>query len=424
MTSRRRSAFSRAHDFSSLQGLQVVGDGLASSMVTKADAGQALALELEARAARFHQAVDASIVLANDGVIRWLGDPIAKLASGPDLLTPRAVILADSRLPEGARANVETRVELWLAALTRKLLGPLFSLRDLQDALGPGSGSGGKGGQCARRTRARRRAKPGQGIRSEFPRRAEKTGGPFRSLLHLRANSAQARRESAGAAALGASTCRRRFRRAVADSGADGVFRQDLAAIDQAIARDSYRCRRLSPVRRSRRSGRHRRAACGHDPCGVHSAGPGIGTSGAKRVHRQWPNDLPDGMLRGSIRVDLAIAWLRKHRDQAQRASRGAGRRGDAVQPKTAAATTAPEEPSRPETAPVEAETETASEPSADLHCRPADRGRNSPARGGARLRRDRMRRRRSGPGGRPRRPSPDLPPTLVGADDRRRWPP
>ena len=126
----------QAHDFSSLQGLQVVGDAWPHDD-DQPDAGQALALELEARAARFHEAVDASIVLANDGVIRWLGDPIAKLASGADLLTPRAVILADGRLPEGARATVETRVELWLAALTRKLLGPLFSLRDLQDAPDP-----------------------------------------------------------------------------------------------------------------------------------------------------------------------------------------------------------------------------------------------------------------------------------------------
>jgi ATP-dependent RNA helicase SUPV3L1/SUV3 len=121
-------------DFSSLQGLQVVGEGPWSSD----DRGdetvqQALALELEARAARFHQAVDASIVLANDGVVRWLGDPIAKLTTGPDLLAPSAIVLADSRLPEGARETVVARLNLWLGALARKLLGPLFSLRELQE---------------------------------------------------------------------------------------------------------------------------------------------------------------------------------------------------------------------------------------------------------------------------------------------------
>ena len=125
----------QSHDFSSLQGLQVVGEGPWTRVDGEESAleREALRLELEARAARFHQAVDASIVLANDGIVRWLGDPIAKLAPGPDLLSPSALILADSRLPEEARQTVATRVELWLAALTHRLLGPLFSLRDLQE---------------------------------------------------------------------------------------------------------------------------------------------------------------------------------------------------------------------------------------------------------------------------------------------------
>jgi len=123
------------HDFSSLQGLQVVGDGPWTRNDQQEDPLQreALTLELEARVARFHQAVDSSIVLANDGVVRWLGDPVARLAPGADLLTPSAVILADSRLPDGARQIVEARIEIWLGVLTRKLLGPLFSLRDLQE---------------------------------------------------------------------------------------------------------------------------------------------------------------------------------------------------------------------------------------------------------------------------------------------------
>jgi ATP-dependent RNA helicase SUPV3L1/SUV3 len=123
------------HKFSSLQGLQVVGDGpwTRNDQQESPLQREALTLELEARVARFHQAVDSSIVLASDGVVRWLGDPLARLAPGADLLTPSAVILADSRLPDGARQTVEARIELWLGTLTRKLLGPLFSLRDLQE---------------------------------------------------------------------------------------------------------------------------------------------------------------------------------------------------------------------------------------------------------------------------------------------------
>ncbi len=128
--------FKDPQDFSNVQGFQVVGLGVRTAI----DAGQcddrwrdALTQELGARAARFHQSVDASIVLANDGVIRWLGEPIAKLTPGPDLLTPRAFILADDALPEAAREIVAARLELWLAATTRRLLGPLFALQALQD---------------------------------------------------------------------------------------------------------------------------------------------------------------------------------------------------------------------------------------------------------------------------------------------------
>ena len=135
----------RAYDFSILQGLQIVGGEPASEGAEEeAEWAEALRLELEARATRFRQSVDSSIVLANDGVIRWLGDPIAKLARGADLLTPAAVILADSRLPEPARDIVAARLEHWLAALTRRLLGPLFALNDLQQEAEPVRDIGGK----------------------------------------------------------------------------------------------------------------------------------------------------------------------------------------------------------------------------------------------------------------------------------------
>lgn len=130
---------SQGHNFSTLQGLQVVGENPWAGEEQKDDRVQneALTLELEARAARFHHSVDASIVLTNDGTLRWLGDPIAKLAPGADLLTPSAIILSDSRLPDTARQSVAARVDLWLVAQTRKLLGPLFSLRDLEEGPDP-----------------------------------------------------------------------------------------------------------------------------------------------------------------------------------------------------------------------------------------------------------------------------------------------
>jgi len=128
----------RVHDFSNLQGLQILGARLGATEEQAPEAWhEALKLELEARTARFHHAVDASIVLSDDGVIRWLGDPVARLTAGPDLLTPRALILADASLPDGAREAVAARLELWLTATTRRLLGPLLALRSLEEESEP-----------------------------------------------------------------------------------------------------------------------------------------------------------------------------------------------------------------------------------------------------------------------------------------------
>ena len=123
------------HDFSVVQGFQVVGaedhGGAASADQAWRDA---LRLELEARAARLHQAVDAAIVLSNDGIIRWLGDPVARLSPGSDVLNPSAVILADESLPAAAQETIKARIDLWIAATTRRVLAPLFSLETLQEA--------------------------------------------------------------------------------------------------------------------------------------------------------------------------------------------------------------------------------------------------------------------------------------------------
>jgi ATP-dependent RNA helicase SUPV3L1/SUV3 len=123
-------------DFSVVQGFQVVGaDHPVAGQHTRGDENWrgALRLELETRAARFHHAVDSAIVLSNDGVIRWLGDPIARLSPGPGVLIPGAVILADEALPVASQDIVRARVDLWLAAMTRRILGPLFALAALQE---------------------------------------------------------------------------------------------------------------------------------------------------------------------------------------------------------------------------------------------------------------------------------------------------
>src|ERR1700733_11611289 len=123
------------HDFSVVQGFQVVVDAEDHRSARAGDDAwrEALKLELEARAERLRQAVDAAIVLSNDGIIRWLGDPVAKLSPGPNALSPSAVIFVDESLPEGSRETIKTRIELWIAATTRRLLAPLLALEGLQE---------------------------------------------------------------------------------------------------------------------------------------------------------------------------------------------------------------------------------------------------------------------------------------------------
>ncbi len=103
-------------------------NGEDAAKVDGADLSTALGQEFEVRANRLSEAVDSALVLANDGAIRWLGDPVAKIASGDKLLAPRALILADETLSEAAQQKVQGRVDLWLAAYVHRLLGPLFEL--------------------------------------------------------------------------------------------------------------------------------------------------------------------------------------------------------------------------------------------------------------------------------------------------------
>ena len=118
-----------------MRGFQVVRaiEGGDQAAEPRDDWTAALRLELDARAARLSESVDSALVLANDGVIRWLGDPIAKLAQGASLFAPGLVVLADETLPEEGRLKIRTRLELWVTAHLRRLLGPLLDLGNLPD---------------------------------------------------------------------------------------------------------------------------------------------------------------------------------------------------------------------------------------------------------------------------------------------------
>ena len=301
-----------AYDFSNLQGLQVVGAHLDATEDHASEAWrEALRLELEARAARFHHAVDASIVLSDDGVIRWLGDPVARLATGPDLLTPRALVLADANLPESGRETVIARLELWLAATTRRLLGPLLALRSLQDESEPVRRLATKIADSLgvlEREPLRSRIKAlDQNARAAF----ETSRGQVRGPLRLHPSIAQACVKGLGAPTLERQDggCQRRGIRESAASAR--VDRANVVARQSVDHQGGISRGGVPPVRRACSPSRYCRAPFGYDPSGARNLLrfrrlPGVGV----RICRKWPDDVVDGLLGGCICIDPSVAWI------------------------------------------------------------------------------------------------------------------
>ncbi|PZQ82478.1 MAG: helicase [Ancylobacter novellus] len=131
------------HVIGHLLGFQFAADASAGGPEAKAlrsAAQQALSGEIEARAARLAEAPDDSFVLSSDGTLRWIGDPVAKIIPGDEVLTPRIKIIADEHLTGPARDAVQARVDLWLKAHIEKLLGPLMVLGKAEDIAGIGRG--------------------------------------------------------------------------------------------------------------------------------------------------------------------------------------------------------------------------------------------------------------------------------------------
>ncbi|MDB5546533.1 MAG: Helicase, partial [Hyphomicrobiales bacterium] len=87
-----------------------------------------------------HEAVDEAFVLANDGVIRWLGEAVGKIAAGDHVLSPRVRVLADEQLTGSPLEVVQTRLDLWLTGHVKKLLGPLRDLEAGEGLEGMGRG--------------------------------------------------------------------------------------------------------------------------------------------------------------------------------------------------------------------------------------------------------------------------------------------
>ncbi len=131
------------HVIGRLQGFEFAADasgGGPDAKALRAAAQKALAGEIEKRAEEIDKAGDEQIVLANDGLVRWKGEPVAKLAAGDVALKPQPHLLADEQLTGPSRDKVAARIARWIEAHIEKLLGPLNALAKAEDVTGMARG--------------------------------------------------------------------------------------------------------------------------------------------------------------------------------------------------------------------------------------------------------------------------------------------
>jgi ATP-dependent RNA helicase SUPV3L1/SUV3 len=131
------------HSIGRLDGFMFTPDASSAGSEAKALAGaaqKALAGEINARATRLAQAADGQFVLATDGAIRWLGQPVARLVAGEEALKPRLRIVADEHLTGAPRDGVQARLDLWLKSHIERVLEPLFRLAAAEDVTGMARG--------------------------------------------------------------------------------------------------------------------------------------------------------------------------------------------------------------------------------------------------------------------------------------------
>jgi ATP-dependent RNA helicase SUPV3L1/SUV3 len=103
-------------------------------------AQKALALEFEARAARLHASGNNDLALGSDGAVRWLGEPVARLAAGDNIMKPRVILLADEQLNGNAREHAVARIERFVNHQIATILKPLDDISRAEDLQGLAKG--------------------------------------------------------------------------------------------------------------------------------------------------------------------------------------------------------------------------------------------------------------------------------------------
>jgi ATP-dependent RNA helicase SUPV3L1/SUV3 len=135
--------FVEGHHVGQLAGFRftlVSGTEGPDAKAVQAAAQKALALEFEARAARLHAAGNADLALGSDGTVRWLGDPVGRLAASDHIMRPRVILLSDEQLTGNARDHVAARIERFVNHHIATVLKPLDDLSRAEDLQGLAKG--------------------------------------------------------------------------------------------------------------------------------------------------------------------------------------------------------------------------------------------------------------------------------------------
>ncbi|WP_034852864.1 helicase-related protein [Sinorhizobium sojae] len=134
--------FVEGHHVGQLTGFRftlAAGEG-ADAKAVQGAAQKALALEYEARAARLHAAGNSDLALSSDGLVRWLGDPVARLSASDHVMRPRVILLADEQLQAHAREHVLARIERFVNHHISTVLKPLDDISRAEDLEGLAKG--------------------------------------------------------------------------------------------------------------------------------------------------------------------------------------------------------------------------------------------------------------------------------------------
>lgn len=127
------------HLVGQLAGFRFTPDREAEGSDAKAVLGaaqKALGIEFEARAARLHAAGNGDFAIGSDGTLRWLGEPVGRLAAGEEPLRPRVILFADDQLQGAAREHVVARLERFVQHHIATVLKPLDDLAHADDIEG------------------------------------------------------------------------------------------------------------------------------------------------------------------------------------------------------------------------------------------------------------------------------------------------